>query len=210
MFWRGLRFGMFLQLAVGPVWLFVFQTAGTHGIAAGLSGAVGAMLIDGLYIALSGLGVAALMERPGVQRVVKLLGCAVLVLFGINTLLGCFDLSLLPSLSLLGSASLSGAFWQTLLLTASSPMTILLWSGVFSTQVVELGLSRQQIVFYGLGCLCATPIGLTIASLLGSVCRQFFPALVIQILNGVVGAALILFGVRMVAKKATAAPSRPK
>ncbi len=210
MFWRGLRFGMFLQLAVGPVWLFVFQTAGTHGIAAGLSGAVGAMLIDGLYIALSGLGVAALMERPGVQRVVKLLGCAVLVLFGINTLLGCFDLSPLPSLSLLGSASLSGAFWQTLLLTASGPMTILLWSGVFSTQVVELGLSRQQIVFYGLGCLCATPIGLTIASLLGSVCRQFFPALVIQILNGVVGAALILFGVRMVAKKTAAAPDRPK
>jgi len=202
MIWKGLRFGMFLQLAVGPVWLYVFQTAGSQGFLAGLSGMVAAALIDALYIALSGLGVAAIIERPKVKQVLKVIGCLVLLLFGISTITGAFGISLLPSIRLFGSASAtSSAFWHTLVLTASSPLTILLWSGIFSTKVIELNLNRRQIFLYGCGCLMATPIGLTFSSFLGTIFHQFFPAIVIQLLNVFVGVMLIFFGIRMVAKK---------
>ena len=202
MIWKGLRFGMFLQLAVGPVWLYVFQTAGSQGFFAGLSGMVAAALIDALYIALSGVGVAAIIEKPKVKQALKIVGCVVLLIFGISTITGAFGVSLLPSLKLFeGSSASSSAFWHTLVLTASSPLTILLWSGIFSTKVVELSLNRRQIFLYGLGCLCATPIGLTFSSFLGTIFHQFFPAIVIQILNVFVGVMLIIFGIRMVVKK---------
>ncbi len=202
MVWKGLRFGMFLQLAVGPVWLYVFQTAGSQGFLAGISGMVAAALIDALYIALSGVGVAAIIEKPKVKQVLKIVGCIVLLIFGISTITGAFGISLLPSFKLFeGASANSSAFWQTLVLTASSPLTILLWSGIFSTKVVELNLNRKQIFLYGLGCLCATPIGLTFSSFLGTIFHQFFPAVIVQILNVFVGVMLIFFGIRMVVKK---------
>ena len=202
MVWKGLRFGLFLQLAIGPVWLFIFQTAGTQGFWAGMSAMVAAALIDALYIALSGLGVAAVIEKPKVKQVLKIVGCVVLLIFGLSSITGAFGISLLPSFKLFaGMDSNTSAFLHALVLTASSPLTILLWSGIFSTKVVELNLNRKQIFFYGLGCLCATPIGQTCTSILGSVFHRLFPAVIIQALNVFVGVMLIFFGIRMVLKK---------
>ena len=202
MVWKGLRFGLFLQLAIGPVWLFIFQTAGTQGFWAGMSAMVAAALIDALYIALSGLGVAAVIEKPKVKQALKIVGCVVLLIFGLSSITGAFGISLLPSFKLFaGMDSNASAFLHALVLTASSPLTILLWSGIFSTKVVELNLNRKQIFFYGLGCLCATPIGQTCTSILGSVFHRLFPAVIIQALNVFVGVMLIFFGIRMVLKK---------
>ncbi|MBE0601599.1 MAG: LysE family transporter, partial [Firmicutes bacterium] len=57
---KGLRFGMALQLAVGPLCFLTFQTAAERGFAAGLLVALAVTLADALFVALSGLGAAAL------------------------------------------------------------------------------------------------------------------------------------------------------
>jgi threonine/homoserine/homoserine lactone efflux protein len=56
-FLGGLRLGIILQLSVGPVFLFVLQTAITRGITSALLAVTAVTLIDACYILLALLGI---------------------------------------------------------------------------------------------------------------------------------------------------------
>lgn len=194
---KGLRFGMLLQLAVGPMCLMVFNTSTTYGFIYGLYLVLAIALIDTLYIVLSCVGVASILKRGRVTAVIKLLGCFVLVLFGLNTISGVLYLSFLPKIELFSNSSSQSLFVQGLLLTASNPLTIIFWSGIFSAKMIENHWNRKQLFFFAVGCIMATVLFLTIVSLLGSIISDFLPQVVIQILNMVAGIFLIFFGVRL-------------
>lgn len=201
MIYKGFKFGMLLQLAVGPMCLMVFNTSTTYGFLMGLSLVLAISLIDGLYIILSGIGVAVIINKEKIKSTIKILGCIVLVLFGTNTITGAFGLTLLPDLNLFSNVTNQNVFIQGLLLTASNPLTIIFWGGVFSTQVVENDFSKRQLIFFGFGCILSTLSFLTIVSFFGSILSGFLPQIIIQILNIVVGAILIYFGIKLLFKK---------
>ena len=50
---KGLRFGMILQLAIGPMCIFIFQTSIAHGFFAGEMGVLGTAIVDSLEIILA-------------------------------------------------------------------------------------------------------------------------------------------------------------
>lgn len=201
MIYRGFKFGMILQLAVGPMCLMVFNTSATYGFLVGLSLVLAISLIDGLYIILSGLGIAAIINKEKIKSTIKVLGCIVLVLFGTNTITGAFGFTLLPNIKLFSNATNQNIFIQGLLLTASNPLTIIFWGGVFSTQVAEYDFSKKQLVFFGFGCILSTLFFLTIVSFCGSILSGFLPQIIIKILNVIVGAILIYFGIKLLLKK---------
>lgn len=203
MIWKGLRFGMLLQFAVGPVCFFVFNSATTHGFAGGLRVVLAAALMDALYIALSCVGVAAILNKKAVTAWAKLTGCLVLILFGLNTILGVFNVSLLPSIALFSHATSENLFVQGLLLTASNPLTIVFWSGMFSAQIIENKWDKTQLVLFAVGCVMATLIFLTAVAWFGSVLSGFLPQIAVQILNITVGVLLIVFGIKLLRKKKT-------
>ncbi|SDN00643.1 LysE family transporter [Acetanaerobacterium elongatum] len=201
MIFDGLKFGMLLQLSVGPVCLFVFQTSGSRGLLAGLLCVLAAALADAAYITLAGFGASVFFNRPRVRLCVKLFGCVILCLFGLNMVLSVFGLSLLPKLSLFGQVPAGGVFVQGLLLTASNPLTILFWGGVFSAKAAEKNMSKSGLFFFGLGCVLATLLFLTAVALLGSIFNTFLPAIVLTVLNAAVGCLLVFFGIRLMIKK---------
>ncbi len=198
---KGFRFGMLLQLAVGPMCLLVFRTSASDGFFSGLMLVLAIALVDIIYMALSGLGVAALINNAKAKLAMKLIGAAVLVLFGVNLVLGEFDIHLLPTISLFSDPNNQNIFIQGLLLTASNPLTIIFWSSVFSAQVIENSLSRSQLVLFGVGCVLSTLGFMTAVDILGLVFNTFLPALVIRILNVIVGFVLGYFGIRLLVKK---------
>lgn len=201
MIYKGFKFGMILQLAVGPMCLMVFNTSATYGFLVGLSLVLAISLIDGLYITLSGLGIAAIINKEKIKSTIKILGCIVLVLFGTNTITGAFGFTLLPAIKLFSNATNQNIFIQGLLLTASNPLTIIFWGGVFSTQVAEYDFSKKQIIFFGIGCVLSTLFFLTIVAFCGSILSGFLPQIIIKILNVMVGAILIFFGIKLLFKK---------
>jgi Putative threonine efflux protein len=201
MIFKGFKFGMLLQLAVGPMCLLVFTTSTAHGFFMGLTLVFAIALIDAFYITLSGVGVAALIGKKQVKTAVKIFGGTVLIIFGLNAFLGIFDLSILPDIRMFQNVSSKNIFLQGLLLTASNPLTIIFWSGVFSSQVVENQFNKKQLCFFGVGCVLSTLFFLTVVALLGSLLSGFLPDLLIDILNGAVGLALIFFGIKLFFKK---------
>jgi len=201
MVYKGFKFGMLLQLAVGPMCLMVFTVSSSHGLLEGLSLVLAIALVDALYIALSGFGIAAFIGRERVKFIIKLFGGFILLLFGLNLFLGSFHVSIIPQISLFQQQDGQNLFIQGLILTASNPLTILFWSGVFSAQVSDHNLTKKQLTLFGAGCVLSTLAFLSVVAVLGCTISSFLPSIIINVLNAVVGLLLILFGIRLFLKK---------
>lgn len=198
---KGLRFGMLLQLAIGPMAMMVFHASSEYGFLFSLQLVLAIALIDALYITLSCFGAAALINKSKIKKVIKLMGFLVLVLFGINTLSSVLSFSFLPEFSLFSNATSENLFVQGLLLTASNPLTILFWSSVFSAQMIENNWNKHQLFFFSIGSVSATLTFLIFIAFMGSLLSSFLPDIIVQILNLIVGLSLIVFGIRLLFKK---------
>jgi len=199
MLWRGFRFGMMLQFAVGPVCLLTFIASSSFGVAAGEAIAAAATLVDAVYIGVSVGSVVKLMKNVVVQQRIKAGGALILAAFGAYMIwqVSCDSL---PQVTLFGSSSMD-FFLEGVILTASNPLTILFWGGVFAAQVTEHHLQSHDMVLFGSGCVLSTFMFLTAVNFLGIFAGQFLPPHIILGLNGLVGAALIYFALKMYAAK---------
>lgn len=194
---RGFRFGMLLQLAVGPVCLYLFQTGALHGFWAAEAGVLGVTLVDGLYILAAMFGISSLLNRKRIRPMLHGFGVAVLGLFGVSAILGAFQIALLPSLSLSAWSGGENAWAYATLLTASNPLTILFWAGVFTSKISEAGVRRIDLPRFALGALLATFAFLSLIALLGSLVNAYLPPRLSQVLNVLVGLVLLVFALRM-------------
>ncbi|WP_427137635.1 LysE family translocator [Psychrobacillus psychrodurans] len=202
MIWKGFRFGMFLQIAVGPICLFIFHTAATSGFMAAETGVLGVVVIDGLYIlaAIFGLG-RILQNYPEMKRVIRYFGAAVLMLFGFSNIVGGLGVSFIPTLDFHAGQTIEIVFVKTLVLTLSNPLTILFWAGVLSTKLIEENLQQRDMYLFGLGAVLSTFLFLTIISILGTFLFLFLDPVVLKRLNIIVGIVLVAFGIRTAIKK---------
>ena len=191
---KGFRFGMILQLAIGPVCLFIFQTGAQAGFWAAFSGVLGTVLVDGSEIVLAILGVGALLQKSqNARKILQYGGAAVLILFGLSNILGAFGVNLLPGLALGHSDHM---FWQTVLLALSNPLTVLFWAGVFAAKIAEEEMTGRDLNGFGLGCALATLVFLTLISAVGAFSAVVLPRALIRGLNVAVGCVMIGFGVK--------------
>ncbi len=198
---KGFRFGMLLQIAVGPVCVFIFQTAIASGFITAESGVLAVVLVDALYILLAILGIGSLLERSGrTKKILQYFGAAVLIIFGFSNTLSIAGISILPSLDFSPDQQSSSVFVKVLFLTLSNPLTILFWAGVFSTRLIEEDLNKQQVYAFGFGAVLATAFFLSLIAILGSLVNIFINDTFITILNGIVGVILIIFGIRTARK----------
>ena len=199
---KGFRFGMILQLAVGPVCLFIFQTAVSSGALIALLGVAGVSLVDGAFIiaAILGLGVI-LNDNEQIKKVIKLFGAVILTLFGSSTILGVVGVNILPSLSLSGVQTVENVFTKTMLLTLSNPLTILFWAGVFSSRVAEENMNKNDMYQFGLGAVMSTVLFLSSIAILGNFVNVFLGENLVNVLNILVGCVLIGFGIKSLLKK---------
>ena len=198
---KGLRFGMLLQLAVGPVCLMVLRTSATHGFLATLPFVLAVTLADGLFIALSLLGATTVLNQPKARGKARILGGAVLMLFGLDMTLGAFNLRLFPGVTLFTVAEGTNLFMRGLLLTLSNPLTIVFWSGVLTAKVAENAWRGQELYLFSLGCVLATFLFLNAVSALGGSLVPLLPGAVQTVLNGAVGVAIFYFGLRLMLKQ---------
>ncbi len=200
MIFKGLRFGMLLQLAVGPVCFLVFRASAGYGFWSGWQAALAATLVDAVFVALSGAGAAALLRGEKAKAALRWLGCLVLVLFGFNIVLSALDIPFLPEIALF-TVSGGNFFLQGLVLTAANPLTIVFWSGMFTAQTMQYNWNRRQLFFFAAGCVLSTLLSLTLVAALGGLLGGFLPQIVIRIMNIAVGLVLIGYGAKLLLQR---------
>jgi len=195
----GLKFGMLLQIAIGPLCLLVFYTAQNTGFAVALFLVAAVALADAFYIALAALGAGRLCRHPKAQKPLRILSAVVLLAFGANIILQVFGISLIPAFTLHLNAA--NAFWQGVVLTLSNPLTILFWGSVLTARLAENKLAGNALLLFSVGAVCATLFFLTAVAALGTLLSAFVPDMLSAILNVVVGAVIIGFGLRTLLQK---------
>lgn len=194
---KGFRFGMMLQLAVGPVCLFIFQTALLEGFGVSVMGVAGVTLIDALFIFAAISGIGALLRSSDRQKKLSSVGAVVVILFGVNAVLGSVGIRILPDLKVVTGLESTQVFYQAVLLTVSNPLTILFWAGVFSAKMAEDNMNRGELYLFGLGAVCSTALFLTLLAAGVGFAGKWLTPLTIAILNGLVGAVLVVLGVKI-------------
>lgn len=201
MLFRGFCFGMLLQLAIGPVCLFVFGTAVEEGFAPAVAAVLGTALTDGGEIVLAILGVRTVLEKLSrAELLFRWFGALILAVFGLSSILGSFGISLLPSFGGVG-VSAAGAFGKAVLLALSNPLTVLFWAGIFASKIQTDGMRGRDLWWFGAGCVLSTLTFLTGVSWLGAFAGANIPAGIVKALNILVGAVLLLFAARTCTRK---------
>ncbi|EKQ56117.1 MULTISPECIES: LysE family transporter [unclassified Clostridium] len=201
MIFKGFKFGMLLQFAIGPVCLFIFQMAALNGFYTGEISVLGVALVDGIFITIAILGVASIIDKKNIKVCLKMFGSIILFIFGFGAILNQFNIEIIPSLSIQGIFISTNALTSAIIITSSNPLTIIFWAGIFSTKITEENIKRQDVYSFGFGALLSTIFFLSLINLIGSFTKIFLPTSVIQILNIFVGFLLICFGIKMILKK---------
>lgn len=199
---EGLRFGLLLQFAIGPVCMFVLRTGAEHGILPGLLAATAVAIVDAVYIILAGLGVTQWSNHRRARAIFQWAGAFVIAGFGIDIVLSAQGVHFIPAVALSHQAALiANPFVAGLFLTAANPLTIIFWAGVFSAKVAEQCFTRRAIWLFSLGCLLATLSFMVAVSVAGSLIGKLLSATSIAVLNTIVGCALVYFAVQLALRR---------
>ena len=196
---EGLKFGLLLQFAVGPMCLMVFNTAQNTGFLVAMSLVIAIALVDAFYILLASLGASKLLGNKEVEKVVKIVGAIVLMIFGLNIILNVFGINIIPGLNL--NPNSSSAFVQGIILTLSNPITIVFWGSVLTTKIIEEKFKKKELIIFSVGLVSATLLFLTTVAILGMILSNFIPDIISKILNVIVGIVIIGFGIKLLIKK---------
>lgn len=195
----GLKFGMVLQLAVGPMCLMVFNTAKNVGFLVAITLVLAIAMVDAFYIILASLGVSKMLDTPKIKKAFKIIGALVLIIFGINIILNVFNINIIPGLNVKPTSS--NIFIQGLILTLSNPITIVFWGSILTTKIIEDNLNKKDLTIFSVGLVSSTLIFLTIVAVLGTMLSSFIPDNVSSIMNIIVGILIVFFGIKMILKK---------
>jgi threonine/homoserine/homoserine lactone efflux protein len=194
-FVNGLSTGLVLQLAIGPVFFFILNITLQRSLLDGLLSVLAVTVVDYVYITLAITGVGKLLEKKTVQKKLALISSMVLVIFGIIMLVSARDILTETKLQAQPASDYGSSFLSAFLLTLSSPLTIVFWTGLFAAKAIEYTYSKRQLVVFGFSAGLATLLFLGCAVVILSLVQASVPALLVRLLNVLVGALLILYGV---------------
>ncbi len=195
---KGFRFGMILQLALGPISLFILQVGLEWGTALSLQGVMGVTLVDGLYVLGAILGMGALIEKsPKGKLYLKYIGGTILILFGLSYILPIFSYQVMAESSL-EPVSNQSIFIQAVIMTGGNPLTMVFWAGVFSTKMSEENMTRKSMYLFGCGAILSTLLCMTLIALLGGYLSLLVSRSLLVAMNVIVGLLLIVFGIKTI------------
>jgi len=191
----GFLTGLLLQLAIGPVFLYILNISLQRTVIDGLVAVIAVTIVDYIYITLSVMGVGKLLEKPKTKLFLGIISSIVLVIFGIVMISSAISPNLIDLTNTDDRSSLISSFISVFILTISSPLTIVFWTGLFASKAIEKGYTKKQLISFGIAAGSATLIFLGLSVLLFSLIRTSIPAIYLLVLNIIVGSLLIVYGI---------------
>lgn len=189
---NGFLTGLFLQLAIGPIFFFVLSLAVESDLVVALAGVMGVVLADYIYIGLSIFGIAKMIDHPKVKKTFGIISAVVIIAFGVYLLWNALQGAGGAAIS--SESTISGAFATCFFLTISSPLTIFFWSSVFAVKAIEKNYGKKDITIFGVGAGLSTLIFMGAMVTVISTLNASLPEDLIAILNTAVAVVMIGYG----------------
>jgi threonine/homoserine/homoserine lactone efflux protein len=186
--------GLLLQIAIGPVFFFILNIAVQKTLIDGLFAVLAVTLVDYFFIVLAVLGIGKLLEKPKIKSGLGITSSIVLMLFGILMIfkIQTSHIDHIPNGYF--ESNYIASFVATFLLTISSPLTIVFWTGLFASKAIEKGYTTKQLSIFGIAAGSATFVFLGSSVALFSGIRASIPIVYLALSNIAVGTLLIVYG----------------
>lgn len=199
LFLRGLGLGFAIAAPVGPIGLLCIRRTLADGWLSGLLSGLGAASADAFYGSLAAFGLAAVYTwLSGWQTWIQMIGAAFVIWLGIQTLRTPPAHHTAPGDVRLG---LVRAYFSTLLLTLTNPMTILSFLAIFAgLDLVPGGHQWSESAWLVFGVFIGSSIWwLFLSSGMYFLRQKLQPSWFVWI-NFAVGIGLVILGVGMMIK----------
>ena len=196
---KGFGFGMVLQIAVGPLCIYIIKTALDSGFITAFTGVLAVTLADAFFVTLALVGVGKFLSAPHAKKMMKTIGGVIIIVFGFYLFLSGCDVHISFVTSQKGSSA--SVFITALLLTLSSPLTIVFWAGVFGSRLTDENNSFNGSILFGAGAVLSTLVFLTLVSAIAGVFFHIITTRAIQLINWIAGLFLIALGVQSIFHK---------
>lgn len=193
-FFRGILTGMLLQLAIGPVFMFIINTVFQYGKVNGIAAVTGVTTADYIYICMAVAGLGILFKNEKLKKQMALISSVILILFGIGILLK--ETGVTENIRLTVKNSLMNSYLAAFFLTISSPLTIIFWTGVFSVKAEQYKMKFKELLCFAAGAGAATFVFLSLSVLILSFVKDGISNSVLYVINSIAGGIIIFFGVR--------------
>ena len=185
----GFGLGFLVALQLGPMSLLLIRSTLRHGLPVGLSIGAGIATIDALYATLGAAGAAPLLTIGPLRLLLGIIGTAVLVWLGVRTLMSAMH----ARAGLESADDVAGAgraFRTSLAATASNPLTIISWAGIFAAASTGSSASAVPLVV-GVALGSATWVSLLACGI--AVARRTVGARVVVVVDVLAGLGLLGF-----------------
>lgn len=198
-FLSGILLGLTMAIMLGPALFSLLQTSIHRGFRSGLYMAVGIFISDFLLVALSYLGVSAILTKGENTMYIGLIGGIVMILFGIFTFRKKNPVKTemesdtpLPVDSVRPLKYMAKGFALNIL----NPFLLIFWIG-WMTYVSNTFDTYETVVFFS-GCLITVFSTDVLKCFIAGKIKQYLKPRIITILNWILGAVLILLGIYMI------------
>lgn len=185
----GFGLGFFVALQLGPMSLLLIRSTLRDGVRVGLAIGAGVAVIDATYAALGAAGAASLLTIGPLRLVLGVVGTAVLVWLGVRTLLAAVRVRA----GLEGPADVGDprrAFRTSLGATASNPLTIVSWAGIFAAASTGTSASAVPLVA---GVALGSATWMTLLASGVAVARRAVGPRAVLVADGIAGLGLLGF-----------------
>mgnify|MGYP000532188474 CR=1 FL=1 len=190
----GFLTGLLLQIAIGPVFIFILNISLQKTVIDGLFAVLAVTIVDYIFIALAVLGVGKLLEKPKIKLGLGITSSVVLIIFGIIMILAIKQNNFDNISNTYLESNYIASFISAFLLTISSPLTIVFWTGLFAARTIEKSYTQKQLLFFGIAAGLATFVFLGSSVTLLSILKASIPVMFLTVSNLAVGIVLILYG----------------
>ncbi|MBN1499802.1 MAG: LysE family transporter [Spirochaetes bacterium] len=198
-FRQGLTTGLFLQLAIGPVFFYIADLTLQRSAYDGFAAVAAVTIVDYFYITLSITGIGEFLNRKKTKKVFGIISSAVLMIFGILIIKSSI-LNGLQSKVTIETSGVISSFISVLILTLSSPLTIVFFTGIFAAKAVENNYTKKELFIFGFSTGSATFTFMGSSVIFFSLLRKNVPAVIMHALNLSVGTVLIVYGIIRIRK----------
>jgi putative LysE/RhtB family amino acid efflux pump len=185
----GFGLGFLVALQLGPMSLLLIRSTLRDGVRVGLAIGAGVAIIDALYAALGAAGAAPLLTVGPLRLVLGALGAVVLAWLGVRTLLAAIHVRA----GLEGPADVGDprrAFRTSLGATASNPLTIASWAGIFAAASTGTSASAVPLV---VGVAVGSATWMTLLASGVAVARRAVGPQAVLVADGIAGLGLLGF-----------------
>ena len=195
LFYQGVKIGLTVALPIGPIALLCIRKSLHTTFVTGLALALGTATANVLYAVVGALSLSTVNHFLHTYRfIIELLGVAVILYLGITALRHGVPTKEAQECT---AGTLFQSYFSMALITLTSPMTVMLFAGVFAGMGIDNTMSNySNLSALSAGVFIATACWFTTLSGLVTLFKNWFTRHHIAWINKGAGVAILLFGLQ--------------